>query len=156
MPTNDDEAPKNDPVTSLFGDGQSRHSITKRVTQNLLVIFPKQTFSSGKSPVYLSTNQSKAHRQPSAVERATDSAVQMGNSQAHTHLSRKVLLATPKTVEPAEALVAAVASTVVVVAALTAVEPAVAVVAVGVLVAAPAEKLVAGLVWGMVGSATQS
>ena len=49
----------------------------------------------------------------------------MGNSQAHTHLSRKVLLATPKTVEPAEALVAAVASTVVV-AALTAVEPAVA------------------------------
>lgn len=156
MPTNDDEAPKNDPVTSLFGDGQSRRSITKRVTQNLLIVFPKQTFSSGKSPVYLSTNQSKAHRQPSAVERATDSAVQMGNSQAHTHLSRKVLLATPKTVEPAEALVAAVASTVVVVAALTAVEPAVAVVAVGVLVAAPAEKLVAGLVWGMVGSATQS
>lgn len=156
MPTNDDEAPKNDPVTSLFGDGQSRRSITKRVTQNLLVISPKQTFRSGKSPVYLSTNQSKAHRQPSAVERATDSAVQMGNSQAHTHLSRKVLLATPKTVEPAEALVAAVASTVVVVAALTAVEPAVAVVAVGVLVAAPAEKLVAGLVWGMVGSATQS
>lgn len=156
MPTNDDEAPKNDPVTSLFGDGQSRRSITKRVTQNLLVISPKQTFSSGKSPVYLSTNQSKAHRQPSAVERATDSAVQMGNSQVHTHLSRKVLLATPKTVEPAEALVAAVASTVVVVAALTAVEPAVAVVAVGVLVAAPAEKLVAGLVWGMVGSATQS
>lgn len=155
MPTNDDEAPKNDPVTSLFGDGQSRRSITKRVTQNLLVISPKQTFSSGKSLVYLSTNQSKAHRQPSAVERATDSAVQMGNSQVHTHLSRKVLLATPKTVEPAEALVAAVASTVVV-AALTAVEPAVAVVAVGVLVAAPAEKLVAGLVWGMVGSATQS
>lgn len=76
----------------------------------------------------------------------------MGNSQVHTHLSRKVLLATPKTVEPAEALVAAVASTVVV-AALTAVEPAV---AVGVLVAARAEKLVAGLVWGMVGSATQS
>lgn len=147
-------------LSPVFGDGQSRRSITNRVTQNLLVISPKQTFSSGKSPVYLSTNQSKAHRQPSAVERATDSAVQMGNSQVHTHLSRKVLLATPKTVEPAEALVAAVASTVVVVAALTAVEPAVepavAVVAVGVLVAAPAEKLVAGLVWGMVGSATQS
>jgi hypothetical protein len=143
-------------LSPVFGNGQSLRSITKRVTQNLLIVFPKQTFSSGKSPVYLSTNQSKAHRQPSAVERATDSAVQMGNSQAHTHLSRKVLLATPKTVEPAEALVAAVASTVVVVAALTAVEPAVAVVAVGVLVVAPAEELVAGLVWGMVGSATQS
>jgi len=98
-----------------------------------------------------STNQSKAHPQPSAAEPATDSAAQTGNSPVHNHPSHTARIATQKTAA-AGALAVAVASTVGEAALVAKLVVAVEVLAAGVEALVVAET-VAGLAWDTAGSA---